>query len=454
MLIWVKELEHLKKFADLMLLDNGRIYKENIMKQYLEDELVKDYLYFLLNKFIITGILRAKLEKEITLEVPEQNFNSFKSLTDFMIANNTGNDQTVRTVQKELEKVEDDDLREFLKLSLLREINLGVGVTVTNKVFGKGFIPDFDVMLAEKFEKYAHTLEGKEFIITTKLDGNRCVAFYNESGAVSLITRQGLVYENLDHIEDEIRKHLSQGFVYDGELIAANPDGLTTEALYRLTTGILRTKVKEDNEEEVMEKKRSIKFHIFDSVKMVDFNNGASKEDTLSRKERVIKLITASQSDVLVNVPILYHGDDFSMIAKLLDKAVAEGEEGIMVNLADAGYECKRVKTLLKVKVFNTADVLVVGLEKGSKSFSDVMGQIKVKFIHEGKEYYSYVGSGFSLEERRLYLDKPELIVGKVVEIGYFEISSNESTGDYGLRFPTWKGIIREDKTELSDLNT
>ena len=82
------------------------------------------------------------------------------------------------------------------------------------------------------------------------------------------------------------------------------------------------------------------------------------------------------------------------------------------------------------------------------------MGQIKVKFIHEGKEYYSYVGSGFSLEERRLYLDKPELIVGKVVEIGYFEISSNESTGDYGLRFPTWKGIIRDDKTELSDLNT
>ena len=74
----IKELEHLKKFADLMLLDNGRIYKENIMKQYLEDELVKGYLYFLLNKFIITGILRAKLEKEITLEVPEQNLFSYK----------------------------------------------------------------------------------------------------------------------------------------------------------------------------------------------------------------------------------------------------------------------------------------------------------------------------------------------------------------------------------------
>lgn len=48
-----------------------------------------------------------------------------------------------------------------------------------------------------------------------------------------------------------------------------------------------------------------------------------------------------------------------------------------------------------------------------------------------------------------LYFDKPELIMNKIVTIGYFEVSTNQQ-GGVGLRFPTWKGIIRNDKNEIS----
>ena len=39
------------------------------------------------------------------------------------------------------------------------------------------------------------------------------------------------------------------------------------------------------------------------------------------------------------------------MIIKLLDEAVNNDEEGVMVNLADAVYECKRTTNILKVKI-------------------------------------------------------------------------------------------------------
>lgn len=54
-----------------------------------------------------------------------------------------------------------------------------------------------------------------------------------------------------------------------------------------------------------------------------------------------------------------------------------------------------------------------------------------------------------SVQEQRVefWNDKNKLL-GKIVEIGYFEISSNKE-GTYGLRFPTFKWV-REDKQEIS----
>ena len=71
------------------------------------------------------------------------------------------------------------------------------------------------------------------------------------------------------------------------------------------------------------------------------------------------------------------------------------------------------------------------------------------EFLHEGNTYQCNCGSGFSDEERVKYFNNPELLIGKIVTIGYFEISKNEQN-TYGFRFPTWKGIIRDDKTEIS----
>ena len=45
-------------------------------------------------------------------------------------------------------------------------------------------------------------------------------------------------------------------------------------------------------------------------------------------------------------------------------------------------------------------------------------------------------------------MDRLYFIIGKIIEIGYFEITTNQNE-TYGLRFPTYKWV-REDKDEIS----
>ena len=49
----------------------------------------------------------------------------------------------------------------------------------------------------------------------------------------------------------------------------------------------------------------------------------------------------------LIEVPVLYSGNDEDMILHFLNEAKNSNEEGIMLNLSDGLYECKRSKNIL-----------------------------------------------------------------------------------------------------------
>lgn len=434
---------HFHKFVEEMLESNSRLHKEAVLTKWKDDEVIKEILYFIYNKFIVTGIGRSKLNKVIDLEPMNVEFANFKELQQFLKENNTGSDLVVRTIQRERDYYIADEYRELFESIILKDLNLNFGSSSINKVIGENFIPKFDVMLAEKFETYSHLVDDAEFIVTPKLDGHRCVAIYELDGTVTLRTRQGQLYEELDHIVDDIRKHLIKGYVYDGELIHENEDSMDSGELYRLTTRVLKASSSD---------KTPIKFHIFDSLLLSEFEQGKSTDITPVRKERVEKLLKDKVSS-LISVPIIYKGTDVRQIDILLNEAVDRGEEGVMVNISDSFYECKRVRTILKCKKFYTADVLVLDVGEGQGTFKGMLGFITIKFVYEGNEYTSNVGSGFNKEERELYWKNPELLIGKIVEIGYFEVSQNAKTEEYGLRFPTWKGVIRTDKSEDSDIS-
>jgi DNA ligase-1 len=87
---------------------------------------------------------------------------------------------------------------------------------------------------------------------------------------------------------------------------------------------------------------------------------------------------------------------------------------------------------------FSVNRVIVNGKEVEEEMLSNIVIE------HRGNRVQ--VGSGFSQEERRLYYRNPEMILGKIVTVQYFEETQNQ-TGTYSLRFPVIKVVHGAERT-------
>ena len=412
---------------------SSRKEKERIISENKDNQLFRDILYFVFNPYIVTGISKKKFSKKIfkPLVDPIKNVNE---MMKYLQTHNSGTDHNVASVKYFISGFIGEEV-DFLTSIAIKDLKLGIDSKTINKALGELFIPTFDVMLAKKYDDHEHKVTG-EFILTTKLDGIRCVAIKKPDG-ISLFSRQGQPIEGMDDIVEEI-KMLPDG-VYDGELLLRNDHNLNSGDLYRATTKVVR----EDGI------KKNVEYLLFDYLLVDDFYKGVSNIPCYERKANLHILLSENVFIWLKEVPMLYIGDNKEKILQVLEEEVANDKEGIMLNIANAPYECKRSDKILKIKKFHDADLLVTQVIEGTGKNVGKLGAITVRFIHEGKEYECNCGSGFSDDERIKYWQSPEMLLGKICTIGYFEISKNQN-GGFGLRFPTWKGIIRDDKTEIS----
>ena len=333
---------------------------------------------------------------------------------------------------------------------MVKDLKIGCNVTTVNKVFGKNFIPSFEVQLAESYAKQKPGfLKDKEVWITTKLDGFRIVydPYKNE-----FYTRAGQLYEGLDHLKESCYKlsvklsevaNLSELVMLDGELVHEPVEGLNSLELYSLTSSAARKKGYHKDKEK-------LQFNVFDFIPVSEFQSGITRIKYKARRNHMDKVFNLWKYTGIVPVHALYSGKfDEEVLMTLLRQVEAEGGEGLMIN-TDGVYETKRTKKLLKVKTFHSADVLVLDVYEGEKGkeFEGTLGGVTIKFLHNGEERTCNCGSGFDKDERELFFNHPETIVGKIIEINYFEVSKDGKTGTESLRFGTYQHRIRDDKTE------
>ena len=433
----------LNRFIELvqkLVSTSGRLEKEAFLREYADDNEIKQALHFLFNPYIVTGISGKKLGKKSLPRIDTQ-IDCLLELIEYFKVNNSGRDVDVAVLHAFAEK-HDVGVREVIYGLIRKDLKLGIQEKTLNKVFGAGFIPVMDVMLAESYFENQSYLEGKEFLITRKLDGVRAVLMFTE-GNPSFFSRGGRVIHDLIELA-EAASRLDPDYVYDGELLLQNPrKDMTTAEIYRATVKITASD----------EIKRGVSFNIFDRVLKADFVNGVSLQPAIERKTKLseeLRRIDAAAGELLKDVGIIYVGSDVSVIPKLLDEYTSRGEEGLMINPFDSPYECKRTKNLLKVKKFHAADVRVLSIEEGGGVNKGKLGAVYVAFLGpDGSEHTCKVGSGFSQEQRDFYFQNPDEILGKIIEIGYFEVSKNQNDDNFSLRFPTFKHL-RDDKDEIS----
>lgn len=420
------------KIVNELQATSGRKEKERILEQNKNNELWIEVLKFVYNPYIVTGISKKKINKKFKDVDRVVLLKDISTIMKYLKTNNTGRDVDILVIQSSIED-QPEELRELITKIITKDLSLGIDSKTINKVY-KNIIPVFDVMLAHKYSDHEHKIKG-DFILTEKLDGIRCLLIKDENG-MKFFSRQGQLIEGLEEIKAETIN--LPDAVYDGELILRNDNNLNSDDLYRATVKVVR----KDGI------KKNVEFHVFDYMSVEDFQNGCCSISCSRRKLHVTAAL-GFRFEYIHQVPILYEGNDKEVIPEFLDKVINEGKEGLMLNVADAPYECKRSDKILKIKKFSDADVRVVDLIEGTGKNIGKLGAVTIQFEHDNNVHECNCGSGFSDEERIKYWSTPELILNKIVTIGYFEVSKNQE-GGFGLRFPTWKGIIREDKDEIS----
>jgi len=303
-----------------------------------------------------------------------------------------------------------------------------------------GLIPEFNCALANKYEDQAHKIDFTKdvFFASRKLDGVRCLAIPTES-TWKLMSRQGKEFDTLQKVINDLTLlNLGSAIVFDGEICILDENG------NERFNGIMK---------EIRKKDHTIahpRYKIFDAIFTPDFEKGESNDLFSSRKATLdllreqIKDLGIDTLDVVEQTPI----ESESHLMEMMDYAVSQGWEGLIIR-KDAPYKGKRSNDLLKVKKMHDAEYVVKSIELGpfriisKETCLEVEEEMLSRVNIEHKGNIVGVGSGFNLEQRRLYRDEPEKIIGKTITVKYFE-ECNDKTGKKSLRFPIIKHIYEE----------
>ena len=421
--------EVIKIFKKLQESSGKRL--QEILEENKDNELLKKVLWFVYNPYIVTGLSSKKINKIVNKQIKYAPAETIEEVFEYLQEHNTGTDIDIAYVLEFIQGKPDQEMYEQI---FTKELKLGITSKTINKVF-PNLIPEFNVMLAEKYWDRMEELEktNPDIIITQKYDGVRCVAIHDKSG-VKLFSRQGKLIEGLHDLEEQLL-WLPFG-CYDGELLL-NKDNIPSKDLYRETVTVVNSKDQD---------KKDIVFNIFDTCEIKEFENGYCAAPCIERKKVIQELEEQMKPDWWKSVPILYYGKyDKNIVQQELNKQIALEHEGVMVNIANAPYEAKRTKNILKVKAMQDCDLKIIGFEEGTGKNKGTLGAIIVDY----KGFEVRVGSGFTDQDREYFWANQNELLGRVITVQYFEETTNKKDNSLSLRFPVYLEL-REKGKEVS----
>ena len=364
----MQTLEIFNEFTTLINSTNSRNQKMEILRTYRDSNVIRTYLHFVFNPYITTGISSKKLRK-ITSVRPEYLPASVNDLCIYLQSNNTGRDIDIATCQQILSDLGNPELENLLEAIITKNLQLGIDAVTINKCI-PDLIPTFNVQLANKYFDKPEYVEGKRFTLTTKIDGGRIIAI-KKDGDVKFYTRAGQLYEGLVDLEQAFASDLfPDNICFDGEITLLDPGTLTSKEQYKQTMKIVR----KDGE------KHGVKMRVFDMMPADDFLNQTSTRTYEFRRAALETLFSCLSCEYFTILDNLYTGTDTNEIQRILNEQIANGEEGIMINICDAYYECKRTNSLLKVKKMQDIDLRGIGYEEGSNSNKGKLGAFIVDY--------------------------------------------------------------------------
>ena len=410
-----------------------------------------DFCYlieYLLNDNKITGIKKSKLKKKIknTSKLLDVQYDNLRSLIFYLLKHNTGTDQDVYIVQNFLNRIKNSpqiNERQIIADIITKDFKCGV-----TDLTAYGHIPGLkrnwrerkghSLVDSKTGELKTKKILGKNITVTLKLDGYRYKVVKQDKD-INIYTSSGKLDNNLVEIIEEA-KSLPNG-VYDGEMIA-HGDFKDSTARFNATTKILG----KDGE------KKNIDFICFDYIEDINafFNYEEYKVPRYERLIDLYKTLNNLDLEYIQLVPIymnnvLVKEETVDTIMNMYEKAITQGEEGLVIDIADASYVRAKGTSMFKLKPEISGDFKVIDVVEGKGKDAGRLGA----FIIEYKDNLVHVGSGLTDAIREEVWADPNKYIGKLIEVVYFGETKDEKTGLLSIRLPRFKRF-RHDKNDVS----
>lgn len=314
---------------------------------------------------------------------------------------------------------------------LIKDLRCGVSEKSINTAVKKAkrdelAVPLFECQLAHDGANHENKLKGKK-LLDYKLDGVRVLAVVRR-GSVTLHSRNGKIFENFKHIEEQLiraSRDLEAEWVLDGEITSASFQSLMTQ---------VHRKRDADASDAV--------FNVFDLIPLQAFLSGKDEVLQKVRSATLRDFMGHIREANCENIQALdYKEVDLDteegqeMLSFMRSNAKDLGLEGVMVKDADAPYECKRTTAWLKLKPFIEVTLEVKDFEEGTGRNVGRLGALVCEGEDDGKSIRVNVGSGFTDSDRDRFWDNRDAVVGQTVEVRADAVTQNQD-GTYSLRFP------------------
>ena len=435
---------------------DSRLHKEDVIKQALEAATLGSInaIKFLAltkvtyNPYVTFGV--RKVPDTVGIVNAENPWDDFDDLLCELGQRGLTGNKALEAIDEISQRFDSDEWNNFCAPVIRRDLRCGISDKTINKICkGTDYeIPTFGCQLATNSEGRPEMRGTKR--LEPKLDGVRVLMIVTPQQGfggyiqVTSFSRNGKVFENFTHIEQQIgdnfqklvRKagtsNLSMGFVLDGEVIGNSFQELMRQA---------RRKENVQAEDSV--------FNIFDIIPLSAFREGHWNAQ-LSKRIKILEDMRHIIDD-MPNVELLPHimvdldtaaGKD--QLMRYAKDQVNAGFEGIMIKDLEAPYECKRNTFWMKWKPTITVDLTVIDLEEGTGRNKGRLGALVCEGYDDGKFIQVNVGSGYSDEERDSYFANKHDVVGRTAEVLCDVITQNQD-GSYSLRFPRFVRF-RDDK--------
>jgi DNA polymerase/3'-5' exonuclease PolX len=278
--------------------------------------------------------------------------------------------------------------------------------------------------------------------VSEKLDGIR--AIWDGEKFLSRNSSTGLGSKVFSYVPDFIKNVMPKGVALDGEIwLGRNKFNEVSSISNWIPGGKFK-------KEEIDSKWRKVKYKVFDVP-----NSTYSYEERMKILDLLVlnnfncckKYDMETFIEKVENVKI----KSPEHLQEIYHSLTKDGAEGVMLRAPNSPYELKRSQYLLKFKIKDDAEGIVLERLPGTGRLVGMLGSLKIELIKDSKKtgIITNVGTGFSDEERTNVISSPNFIpVGSIISFSYMELTEDS------VRHPSYRGI-RTDipiPTESKDL--